>query len=60
MLTLETLQNQSLELVGAVPWCHTVAPDDTQYQPQSWTVLLDQVEILNQSPRSELEDQGNH
>ena len=56
---METPQSQSLKLVAAVFWCHTVAPDDTQYQPQPWTGLPGQEEILNQSPRLELADPGN-
>lgn len=59
MLRLEIPQSQSSELVAAVFWCHTVAPDDTQYRLRSWTAILDQEEILNQSPRLEPEDPGN-
>lgn len=60
MPRLGTRQSQSLKLVGAVPWCHTVALDDIQYQQQPWPELLDQKEIPNLSPRLELGGPGNH
>ena len=60
MPRLETAQSQSLRLVVAVPWCHIVALDDIQCQPQPWPQLPDQGETLNLSPRSELGGPGNH